>query len=366
MGSKTPANPIAINQPAATPFMLNSILPNISQALDGTGFIFGSGASYEAGYPMMKKLTQDVIGALDETEAGTLNEVLDSAGISYDNVKAIPNIEELADLVIAHYKDTNQPRFESLENKFRQTILEIILSIESPDLSNHVTFFEKLKARAFGQPCSVWIWTTNYDLLLETAASIAGVQVENGFIGATERYFSPDTFQRVFGTLEKRTFGRSSFNQNNQLIVKLIKLHGSISWVKHDGRVFERHPQAIISDAERVMVMPRRRKVMDTLANPYDSLFSISRRVLGGHCKYLASCGFSFSDDHINENLFFPVIKGAKCHLSILSDYEPTAVSSIACLPNYNGGYEGSLRVKGQEVDGTTDLWKFSKFVQLF
>jgi hypothetical protein len=366
MGSNTPTNPHTVSQPAAAPFTLNSILPNISQALDGTGFIFGAGASYEAGYPMMPKLTKDVIGALNDTEKTALNEVLGSAELTYDGDTGTPNIEELADLVIAHHINSNQPRFKDLENRFRQLILDIILSIEDPDLSNHITFFEKLKKRAFGRPCSVWIWTTNYDLLLETGAGIAGVQVENGFTGTTERYFTPDVFQKISGTLGSRLIGGSRFTPNNQLVVKIIKLHGSVSWLKRREYVFERHPAAINSDTERVMVMPRRRKVMDTLVSPYDSLFNISRRVLGSQCKYLASCGFSFSDDHINQNLFLPVISDSKCHLSVLSDREPTALSSIVSLRNYNGGYEGSLKIRGHEAQGTTDLWKFSKFVELF
>jgi hypothetical protein len=366
MGSKTLTNFLNKTQPAAIPFTLASILPNVSQTLDGTGFIFGAGASYEAGYPMMPKLTRDVIASLNGTERSILDEALSSAGISYDNDNTIPNIEELADLVIAHHINSDQPRFKDLENKLRQLTLEIILSVESPDLSNHITFFEKLKARAFGRPCSVWIWTTNYDLLLETAASIAGVQVENGFTGTTERYFTPDIFQKVSGTLGSRLIGGSRFTPNNQLVIKLFKLHGSISWIKQGTHIFERHPLAISADAQRVLVMPRRRKVMDTLVCPYDSLFSISRRVLGSQCKYLASCGFSFSDDHINQNLFFPIINDAKCHLSVLSDCEPTALSSIVCLRNYNGGYQSGLRIKGQETEGTTDLWKFSEFVKLF
>lgn len=366
MGSKKALDIANTAQLAGTPFTLDSLLPNISQALDGTGFIFGAGASYEAGYPMMPKLTQEIIAALDEADKATLSEVLDAANIAYDNDKGTPNIEELSDVIIAHHTNTNDPRFKALETKFRQLILDALLSVEKPDLTNHIRFFEKLKARAYGQPCTVWIWTTNYDLLLETAASIAGVQLENGFTGTTERYFTPDVFQKVSGTLGSRMLRGNRFTPNNQLVVKLVKLHGSISWFKEGDKIYERHPHAIPPESERVMIMPRRRKVMDTLVCPYDSLFSLSTRVLGNQCKYLTSCGFSFSDDHINEHLFFPVVNGGRCHLSVLSDCEPAAVSSIMSLRNYTGGYENNLKIKGQETTGATDLWKFSKFVELF
>lgn len=361
MGSRKLAGIASAPQPVSVLFTLDSVLPNISQALNNTGFIFGAGASYEAGYPMMQSLTKNVIGALDSTERDTLDQVLDAANIVYDDNKGTPNIEDLADVVIAHHTNTNQPIYRNLENRFRQLILEMLLSIEKPSLDNHVKFFEKLKARAYGQPCTVWIWTTNYDLLLETAASLAGVQLENGFTGTTERYFTPEIFQRVSGVQVG-----NRFTPNNQLVVKLIKLHGSISWFKDAGKIYERHPDALSPDAERVMVMPRRRKILDTLVCPYDSLFSISTRILGNQCKYLTSCGFSFADDHINQNLVFPVINGAKCYMSVLSDCEPTNLSSIMSLPNYTGGYQSLLRIKGQEATGTTDLWQFSKFIELF
>jgi hypothetical protein len=368
MGSKTSPDLLSVSEPSGIPFTLASVLPNVSQALDGTGFIFGAGSSFEAGYPMIPTLTREVLAALNTTEKTTLEEVLIAASAAYDNATATPNIETLADLVIAHHINTNLPRFKDLENKFRKLILDIILSVDSPNLSNHVHFFERLKARAYGQPCTVWLFTTNYDLLFETAASIAGVQLENGFTGTTERYFTPEMFQRVCGTVGNGIFriGKPSFTPDSQLTVKLIKIHGSVSWFKQGDRIYERHPKAIPLDAERIMVMPRRRKVIDTLVFPYDSLFAISTRVIGNQCKYLASCGFSFSDDHINQNIFSPIMKAAKCQLSVLSEYEPTTIPDIISLPNFNGGYSPHLRIKGQHAAGATDLWKFSNFVQLF
>ncbi len=60
---------------------------------------------------------------------------------------------------------------------------------------------------------------------------------------------------------------------------------------------------ALASSARRVMVLPRRRKVMDTMTPPYDTLFTQASKVLGGECKYLVSCGFNFADEHINQQL---------------------------------------------------------------
>lgn len=343
------------------PLDLSTILPNISQSLNGTGFLFGSGTSREAGYHMMPGLTRSVIGALTHTERAILDDVLRAGSTTYDDATATPNIEQLADLVIAHWTNSGDARFGLLESRLRDLIVHEILSVTSPNIDHHCKFFEALKKRSFGLPSTVWIFTTNYDLLFETAASKVGVPLENGFTGSTERYFDPVQFRSTHGVVSGHSFTPSS-----QLTVKLIKLHGSISWTSEASKFFERHPAALDPAASRVMVLPRRRKVMDTLTPPYDTLFTQASRVLGGECKYLVSCGFSFSDEHINQQLLLPVMQASKCRMAALCQDEPAGLSAFNTMPNFKAGYETHLHEAGKRVVGTTDLWKFSKFVELF
>lgn len=310
---------------------------------------------------MMPQLTCEVIGALKPSERAVLDEVLKQAGETYEEATATPNIEQLADLVIAHWTNSGDPRFNTLETRLRELILECLLAVENPNLANHCKFFEALKRRAFGLPCSVWIFTTNYDLLFETAAARVGVTIENGFCGATERYFQPSQFRTISGAVAN---GR--FSPNNNLTVKLIKLHGSISWTEENSSFLERHPLAIQGGARRVMVLPRRKKVMDTMTPPYDTLFNLASKVLGGECKYLVSCGFSYADEHINQQLLLPVMQANKCRLFALSQEEPAGLSAFKSLPNFRAGFGGHLHIDGKTVAAMTDAWQFSKFVTLF
>jgi hypothetical protein len=339
---------------------LSFILPNVSQSLNGTGFLFGSGTSREAGYPMMPGLTREVVNSLKPAERTILDEVLRSAGVAYDDANAAPNIEEISDLVIAHWVNSNDARFNDLENRLRELILERILAVANPVLDNHCRFFEALKKRAFGLPCCVWIFTTNYDLLFETAASRTGVAIENGFCGTTERFFNPMQFKSISGAVAG---GR--FSPSNNLTVKLVKFHGSISWVEESSKFCERHPAAL-AGSRRVMVLPRRRKVVDTLTPPYDTLFTQASKVMGGECKYLVSCGFSYADEHINQQLLLPVMQANKCRLFALCQEEPAGLASFKTLPNFQAGFENHLHIGGKSVVDTTDLWQFSKFVSLF
>jgi hypothetical protein len=340
---------------------LATVLPNIANSLNGTGFLFGAGTSCEAGYPMMPALTRQVVSALTSAQRALLDEVLAAAGATYDAALATPNIEQLSDLVIAHLINSSDPRFNELEQRFRELIIESILSISTPNIDNHCVFFENLRKRAFGLPCCIWIFTTNYDLLFETAASRCGVILENGFSGATERFFDPARFNCTTGTV---TSGR--FSPNSGLTVKLIKLHGSVSWAEDATKFYERHPAAITSPARRTMILPRRRKVMDTLIPPFDALFTQATRVLGGECKYVASCGFSYGDEHINKNLLLGAMRNNKCRLFAFSKEEPDGITDLKALPNFGAAFETHSHRNGVKISETTDAWKFSKFAELF
>lgn len=341
---------------------LKNLLPNISNSLDGTGFLFGAGTSREAGYPMMAGLTRQVIALLSSSERTTLNDILTVAGTAYDDAHAIPNIEELSDLVIAHGINTRDSLCLALEDKLRELIVECLLSVSDPILDLHCRFFKALKDRTFGRPCTVWIFTTNYDLLFEIGAARVGVVVENGFCGATERFFSPHLFRSVSGDISGGRFAPSTM-----LTVKLVKLHGSISWVRDgSGVLYERHPAAHDSTSNKVMVLPRRKKVMDTLAEPYNVLFSEMRRVLGAECKYLVSCGFSYADEHINQHLLLPALKSNWCRLFALSETQTPGMAALQALPSFSGGFAGDSWIDGKASGGGTDLWQFGKFVTLF
>lgn len=342
------------------PISLSDIFPNLSATLDGTGFVFGSGSSFEAGYPMMAGLTKQVVGALSAPDKGLLDTALGHVGVTYDPATSTPNIEQIVDIVTAHHIATSDAALGALESRLRELIVESILSVATPNLEKHVRFFEKLKARAFGNSRCIWIFTTNYDSLFEEAATLAGVSLETGFIGTTTRFFHPVNLKCSTGIASG---GR--FAPNASLTVKLVKLHGSISWFEEGGRFFETHPRAVTVGARRILVLPRRKKVMDTLVPPYDSLFTVSAQTLGGECRYIASCGFSFSDDHILENLFNPPMQAKKCRLFVFSEKEPEGISEFNSLPNFSGGYATHSHKNGVRVNESTDLWKFSRFIEI-
>ena len=339
---------------------LSQLFPGIETGLNRIGFLFGAGTSKEAGYPLMGDLTKTVVSNLHPVLKTTLDEILTAKGLTYNPAAGTPNIEILSDLVTEYFVTTQEPKYGDLESDIRKLKVDVILSVTDPDLTHHVRFLEALKRRAHGTSSTVTILTTNYDVLFELAAGEVGVRVETGFDGPLRRQFDPTVFDLVRGTVDKKRF-----TPRSELHVNIIKLHGSVSWLKHGGRVFESGLDLRSVTPERALVLPRRRKVMDTLVEPFDQLFTRASRTLGANCQFVVACGFSFSDKHINDQLIVPKLSAGKIRLTALCGEEPDCLGELKKFPPFHAGFPTNCYVDHKDTGTGTDLWKFSALARL-
>lgn len=339
---------------------LSQLFPGIETGLNRIGFLFGAGTSKEAGYPLMGDLTKAVVSNLRPSLKSTLDAILAAKALTYDPVAGAPNIEILSDLVTEYFVTTQAPEYADLESEIRKLIVDAIMSVTTPDLIHHVRFLEALKRRAHGTASTVTILTTNYDVLFELAASEVGIRIETGFDGPLRRQFDPAVFDLARGTVEK-----TRFTQRSELHVNIIKLHGSVSWLKDEGRVFESGLDLQSATHERALILPRRRKIMDTLSEPFDQLFTRASRTLGANCRYLVACGFSFGDKHINDQLIFPKLKAGKIRMIALCGEEPECLDELTKLPSFHAGFPANCFIDQNDTGTGTDLWKFSALARL-
>lgn len=339
---------------------LKEIFPNVDMGLNSIGFFFGAGASKEAGYPLTKELTINVINSLDPEEKKELEEILKTEGSDYNLSDGRPDIEIISDLLFKYQLSGNE-KVRNIINSIQEKIINEIISIENPNIHFHVNFLKALKKLVTNRAESIWIFTTNYDLLFEIAAMKAKVPIYNAFEGILYRYFDIERFKLEYGNIKDR-----KFHPYPELKVKLIKLHGSISWIKEeDGRIYE-VMNFKTNDKIRSMILPRKQKIMDTLEHPYDKLFRYAYDVIGNQCKYIVSCGYSFRDQHINEQLILPKLRENKIRFMALFKEEPANLNQFKQYPSFNYVTESKIYIKGEERNESTDLWKFSKFVSLF
>ena len=339
---------------------LSQLFPGIETGLNRIGFLFDAGTSKEAGYPLMGDLTKMVVSNLNTTLKATLDEILAAKSLTYNAASGTPNIEILSDLVTEYFVTTQDSKYGNLESEIRKLIVEAILSVTSPDITHHVRFLEALKRRAHGTSTIVTILTTNYDVLFELAAGEVGVRVETGFDGTLKRQFDPAVFDLARGTIEN-----TRFTNRSELHVNIIKLHGSVSWFKQGSRVFESGLDLASTTLERALVLPRRRKVMDTLSEPFDQIFTRASRTLGSSCQFVVACGFSFGDKHINDQLIFPKLSAGKIRLTALCGEEPDCIGELKSFPPFHAGFPTNCFIDQKDTGAATDLWKFSALAQL-
>ena len=155
-------------------------------------------------------------------------------------------------------------------------------------------FYSKITQRSRKEPIS--IFTPNYDLFSEIALDELGFSYNNGFSGTYRRKFNPISYNYMY--VENMNLQRDVWERVASFF-NLVKLHGSISWVKRDAEIWEQDYKDIKND-ETVMIYPTPLKDRSTLMTPYSDLFRTMENRIIHKNSALIVLGYSFSDDHIN------------------------------------------------------------------
>lgn len=163
-------------------------------------------------------------------------------------------------------------------------------------------FYRKLvyRDRTLPRP---WIFTTNYDLLSETALDRLGMPYCNGFSGTIERRFNPTTYR--YALAEQLDLSSRKWAAVDSFIY-LCKLHGSINWIEEGGNLFpiREVPVAAAAKGSRVMIYPTPMKQNASFGAPYSDLFREFQGRIVRDQSVLFVVGYSFSDEHVNNLIF--------------------------------------------------------------
>lgn len=168
----------------------------------------------------------------------------------------------------------------------------------SPVLRLYEEFYQKIAQRSRENPIN--IFTTNYDLFNEMALDNLGFPYNNGFTGTYRRKFNPLSYHYMY--VENLNLHDAVWQKVSNFF-NLVKVHGSISWVRDEEEIFEKNYDDIKSE-ETVMIYPTPLKDRSTLMVPYSDLFRMMENQLALRNSLLIVLGYSFSDDHINRVIF--------------------------------------------------------------
>jgi hypothetical protein len=164
------------------------------------------------------------------------------------------------------------------------------------------SFYRKLvyRDRTLPRP---WIFTTNYDLMSETALDRLGIPYCNGFSGTIERRFNPTTYR--YALAEQLDLSNRKWAAVDSFVY-LCKLHGSINWIEEGGSLFpiREIPAVKAESGKRVMIYPTPMKQNASFGSPYSDLFREFQGRIVRDQSVLIVAGYSFGDEHVNNLIF--------------------------------------------------------------
>lgn len=255
-------------------------------------------------------------------QSGNLNFLLGS-GASFPAIPTAGNIESEIDALLTK-KDEPLANLKCVD--FIENINEVHSSISTglpadvvKTLDGYTNFIRTLDRLLFSRknlllPRQANIFTTNYDMFVECAASLSpGIILNDGFdrtTGLTSRF--PFTPERYFD----RTYRSGGVYEHEIEIptINLIKLHGSLSWRSDKSEVvFDASAIPALSKSDKAdvtkvtsylarhfLILPNMRKFHTTLMDRvYYDLLRLYANTLDRSNAVLFCFGFSFADEHI-------------------------------------------------------------------
>jgi hypothetical protein len=293
----------------------NDLFEQINKHIDCTyqNWLFGAGISYKSNIPLMHPMTEKIEKELGEDSLDTFAKVKEFLPASSHIEHYLSHIGDLLALLERSQKyeiTMNGIKFEysSLFTLYKEIIRiigdlvrfgykdseDLKGDINSPivEIGYHQEFVKKLFNRRSNLESitRVNFFTTNYDTLLEDALAIEKKTVVDGFTGGAMGFWNPDEFNIEF----------------KPGLFKVYKLHGSIDWYKDEdkGLIRCRYGTKYLSDNSNLLIYPQATKYVETQKDPFAFLFSKFRESLQiARDNILVACGYSFGDNHINNEI---------------------------------------------------------------
>jgi len=287
-------------------------------------WLFGAGISKEANIPLMIPLTDRVFAMAENDADKRIKQVLDTVK---SELRADSHIEHvlshLGDFAAIADRSKNQTatfgatslkleELRELHAKVLGWIAETVRwgyvgkTVADPErigtrdnpivsVDDHLKFvsalFNRNQAGLVERRRAVNLFTTNYDTLLEDALALSCFSYWDGFSG---------------GAVAHRSHRYGQDGPESGFRAHVIKLHGSIDWhLGADDRVWRVRDGDIYPErSTRVLIHPQSTKYLAAQHDPFASQFDLLRRSLGSASEnVLAICGYSFGDDHINQEI---------------------------------------------------------------
>lgn len=299
------------------------------------GFFAGSGTSLGAvGGPSMWQLWQIAMCSDDQ---GTLTERADHVANTVRYTERVnPNIEHFLSHCDAYLAFNEDQVVNTFVNEVKAVILHACTNFmcnSNSDISAYRNLLQKLARRRVRDP-RLKVFTTNYDMCFETAASDLGMVTIDGFSYTRKRRFDGKhfTYDIVRRESDSHEFAEGIFH--------LLKLHGSVSWGRDGSEIYEFLSP---SPESACLIYPAKGKYQQAFLQPHLELLSRFLEFLRQPNSCLMVAGFGFNDDHLSEPIYSAIQSNPSLKL-MLCDFN--------CIHHvHNRGFYGSSPYWGKFHD---------------
>jgi hypothetical protein len=201
-----------------------------------------------------------------------------------------PNVEAILSLVRVLRDVVGNTNYDGLSTaalkKLDTEICRVIRGLVEVRLSSDDTPYHRLATwiKGIQRDHPVEIFTPNYDLLMEQGLEDRAVPYFDGFVGSDRTFF--DLASIELDPLPARW-------------ARLWKVHGSINWRQTaNGSIERRKPT---DEGDRLLIYPSEQKYSESRRMPYLAMQDRLRGFLARGQAVLVTCGYSFSDQHLND-----------------------------------------------------------------
>jgi hypothetical protein len=255
------------------------------------------------GQDAFDQITTDVMGAIPAAGKENIEELLSLCKMSIE----LMTVRSVGDQLPPDRKKLDG--LKAFISAAEKTILEKVNFVDGQtDLFAHMAFVRKFARRSPEKP-RVKLFTTNYDLCVETAASRLGVVLIDGFSHTAVQRFNRDHFQH---DIVRRAVTSTKADYLDG-VFHLYKLHGSVDWRRQADRVVIRSQADTSPECKPVLIYPRSTKYQEAFETPYLDMFAAMQAALREPDTTLIVSGFGFADDHISA----PIWSAIETNLSL-------------------------------------------------
>ncbi len=204
---------------------------------------------------------------------------------------------------------------ETIKNFIAECEAEIVAACRfvqaDTELPLHEAFLRRIARRPTRQPRAE-LYTTNYDLAFETAASRTGFALIDGFSHAAPQQFDSAYFDVDLAVRRRQSAAAAAEWMPN--VVRLLKLHGSVDWEQATSGVI-RTP----SPKRPLIVYPRATKFEASYQQPFLEFMARFQSSLRQPDTGVLVIGSGWRDEHIVEPLLAAIRSNVRLSMIIVT-----------------------------------------------